>query len=141
MTDRDSSRSVDNDERFGCPVDMKLISTFSFIVLNLLLLVTAIYIYNKVSNTAIILPVLGFAILETILFAIYGGLLNNVIFALPLTIGLVCTIGLIVSGSVILIRTSLGRSLNEPPTLTFYIFIIAAALLFSSVFFLSLIHI
>ena len=135
LTDRDSSRSVDNDERFGCPVDMKLISTFSFIVLNLLLLVTAIYIYNKISNTAIILPVLGFAILETILFAIYGGLLNNVIFALPLTIGLVCTIGLIVSGSVILIRTSLGRSLNEPPTLTFYIFIIAAALLFSSVFF------
>ena len=57
------------------------------------------------------------------------------IFALPLTIGLVCTIGLIVSGSVLLIRTSLGRSLNEPPTLTFYIFIIAAALLFSSVFF------
>ena len=52
------------------------------------------------------MPVLGFAILETILFAMYGGLLNNVIFALPLTIGLVCTIGLIVSGSVILIRTS-----------------------------------
>ena len=43
---------------------MKFISTFSFIVLNLLLLVTAIYIYNKVSNTAIIIPVLGFAILK-----------------------------------------------------------------------------
>ena len=28
-----SSRLVDNDERFGCPVDMKIISTFSFIVL------------------------------------------------------------------------------------------------------------
>ena len=108
LTDRDGNRLVDNDERFGCPVDMKIVSTFSFIVLNLLLLVTAFYIYNKVSNSAIIVPVLGFAVLETILFAIYGGLLNNVIFALPLTMGLVCTIGLIVSGSVLLIRTSLG---------------------------------
>ena len=114
---------------------MKLISTFSFIILNLLLLTTAFYIYNKVSNTAIIIPVIGFAVVETILFAIYGGLLNKVIFALPLTIGLVCTVGLIVASGVLLIRTSLGRSLNDPPSLTFYIFIIAAALLFSSVFY------
>ena len=135
LTDRDGSGKVDDDERFGCPVNMKVISTFSFILLNILLLTTAFYIFNKVTNTAIIMPVLGFAILETGLFAIYGGLLDNVIFALPLTIGFVCTIGLIVSGSVLLIRTSLGRSLNDPPTITFYIFIIAAALLFSSVFF------
>ena len=135
VTDRDSSRLVENDERFGCPVDMKIISTFSFILLNLFLLTTVFYIYNKVSNTTIIMPIIGFAIFETILFAIYGGLLNNLIFALPLTIGLVCTIGLIVSGSVLLIRTSLGRSLNDPPSLTFYIFILAAALLFSSVFY------
>jgi len=135
LTDRDQSGKVDDDERFGCPVDMKIMSTFSFILLNLLLLTTSFYVYNKVTNTAIIMPVLGFAILETSLFAIYGGVLDSVIFALLLTIGFVCTIGLTVSGSVLLIRTSLGRSLNDPPTITFYIFIIAAALLFSSVFF------
>ena len=135
LTDRDGSGKVDGDERFGCPVDMKFISTFSFIVLNILLMIISFYIYNKVSNTAIIMPVLIFAGIETILFAIYGGLLDNVIFALPLTIGLVCTIGLLVSSSVLFIRTSLSRSLEEPPTLTFYIFIIAAALLVSSLFF------
>ena len=81
------------------------------------------------------MPVLGFAAIEIILFPIYGGLLNNVIFALPLTIGLVCTIGLIVSGSILLIRTSLERPLDDPPGVTFYIFMIAAALLFSSVFY------
>ena len=111
LTDTDGSGKVDDEERYGCPVDMKAISTISFIVLNILLLTTTFYIFNKVSNTAIIMPVLGFAIIETILFAFYGGLLNNVIFALPLTIGLVCTIGLIVSGSVLLIRTSLGSCL------------------------------
>ena len=126
LTDRDESRQVDDDERFGCPVDMKFVSTFSFIFLNFLLLIISFYIYNKLSNTAIIMPVLGFAIIETLLFAIYGGLLNKVIFALPLTFGLVCTVGLIVAGGVLLIRTSLGRPLDDPPTLTFYIFIIAA---------------
>ena len=135
LTDRNGNRTVDNEERYGCPVDMKFVSTFSFIFLNFLLLIISFYIYNKLSNTAIIMPVLGFAIIETLLFAIYGGLLNNVIFALPLTFGLVCTVGLIVAGGVLLIRTSLGRPLDDPPTLTFYIFIIAAALLFSSVFF------
>ena len=135
LTDRNQNGTVEDEERYGCPVNMKFISTFSFIVLNLLLLTTAFYIYNKVSNTAIIMPVLGFAIIETILFALYGGLMNKVIFALPLTIGLVCTVGLIVSSGVLLIRTSLARSLNDPPSFTFYIFIIAAALLFSSVFY------
>jgi len=135
LTDRDESRIVDSDERFGCPVYMKTISTFSFVFINLLLLTTVFYIFNKISNTSIIMPILGFAIFETALFAIYGGLLKNAIFALPVTIGFVCIIGLIVSGSVLLIRTSLGRSLNDPPTLTFYTFILAAASLFSSVFY------
>ena len=135
LTDTNENGTVEGEERYGCPVDMKFISSFSFIFLNFLLLTVAFYIYNKVSNTAIVMPVLGFAIIETILFGIYGGLMNNVIFALPLTIGLVCTVGLIVAGGVLLIRTSLGRSLNDPPSLTFYIFIVAAALLFSSVFY------
>ena len=102
LTDRNQNGTVEDEERYGCPVNMKFISTFSFIVLNLLLLTTAFYIYNKVSNTAIIMPVLGFAIIETILFALYGGLMNKVIFALPLTIGLVCTVGLIVSSGVLI---------------------------------------
>ena len=135
LTDTNENGLVDPEENVGCPVDMKFTSTFSFIFLNLILLVTAIYIFNKLPNTSIIMPVLGFAAVEIILFPIYGGLLNNVIFALPLTLGLVCTIGLIVSGSILLIRTSLERPLDDPPGVTFYIFMIAAALLFSSVFY------
>ena len=102
ITDRNADGQLDYDERFGCPVDMKFISNFHFIILNLLFITTAFYIYNKLPNTAIVLPVLAFASIETILFAIYGGILNNLIFALPLTIGFVCTIGLIVSGGVYL---------------------------------------
>ncbi|MAQ63329.1 MAG: hypothetical protein CMA48_03310 [Euryarchaeota archaeon] len=135
LTDSNENGLIDPDENAGCPVDMKFTSTFSFIFLNLILIITAIYIFNKLPNTSIIMPVLGFAAIEIILFPIYGGLLNNVIFALPLTIGLVCTIGLIVSGSILLIRTSLERPLDDPPGVTFYIFMIAAALLFSSVFY------
>ena len=135
ITDRNADGKLDYDERFGCPVDMKAISNFSFFILNLLLLTTSFYIYNKLSNTAIVIPVLAFASIETIIFAVYGGILNNLIFALPLTIGFVCTIGLVVSGGVLLIRTSLARPLDDPPTVTFYIFIIAAALLFSVPFY------
>ncbi len=135
ITDRNADGKLDYDERFGCPVDMKTISNFSFFILNLLLLTTSFYIYNKLSNTAIVIPVLAFASIETIIFAVYGGILNNLIFALPLTIGFVCTIGLVVSGGVLLIRTSLARPLDDPPTVTFYIFIIAAALLFSVPFY------
>ena len=135
ITDRNANGELEDDERYGCPVDMKSISTISFFILNLLLLTTGFYIYNKVSNTAIVIPVLAFGSIETILFVLYGGILNNLIFALPLTIGFVCTIGLIVSGSVLLVRTSLARPLDDPPTATFYIFIIAAALLFSTAFY------
>ena len=135
VTDSNENGYVDDDERVGCPVNMLAFSSISFIGLNIFLLITCIYILNKVSNTGIVAPIMAFAFIETILFVFYGGILNNLIFALPLTIGLVCTIGLIVSGSVLLIRTSLGRSLDDPPSITFYIFIIAAALLFSSVFY------
>ena len=102
---------------------MGYISGFTFLILNVILLISAFYIYNRVSNTSIVNPILVFAIIEFLLFVVYGGFANKLIFAIPLTFGLVCTIGLIVSTGVLLIRTSLGRPLDDPPSATFYIFI------------------
>ena len=135
VTDSNGNGTVDNDEREGCPVNIGYISGFTFLVLNIILLISTFYIYNRVSNTSIVNPILVFAIIEFLLFVVYGGFANKLIFALPLTFGLVCTIGLIVSTSVLLIRTSLGRPLDDPPSATFYIFIVAAALLLSSIFY------
>jgi MoxR-like ATPase len=135
VTDSNGNGTVDNDEREGCPVNMGYISGFAFLILNIILLTSAFYIYNRVSNTSIVNPILVFAVFEFLLFVVYGGLANKLIFAFPLTFGLVCTIGLIVSTGVLLVRTSLGRPLDDPPTATFYIFIMAAALLLSSIFY------
>ncbi len=133
--DSNGNGAVDYGTREGCPVNMGYISGFTFLVLNVILLITAFYIYNKVSNTSIVNPILVFTIIEFLLFVIYGGFADNFIFAFQLTFGLVCTIGLIVSTGVLLIRTSLGRPLDDPPSATFYIFIVAAALLLSSIFY------
>ena len=65
----------------------------------------------------------------------YGGVLNKLIEPLILTVGLVCAICLIVSVGVLLARVVRERTLDDPPTLTFYLFMIAVALLISSVFF------
>ncbi len=135
ITDSNSNGTVEDDERFGCPVNMEYLSAFIFTILNLVLLVSAFYIYNNLSNTSITRPILIFGSAEFLLFVVYGGIANKLIFAIPLTIGLVCTVGLIVSTGVLLVRTSLGRPLDDPPSATFYIFIIAAALLLSSVFY------
>ena len=135
VTDSNGNGIVDSDERYGCPVDMGYISGFTFFALNFILLVSAFYIYSRISNTSIANPILFFGITEFLLFVVYGGIANKLIFAIPLTLGLVCTVGLIVSTGVLLVRTSLGRPLDDPPSATFYIFIIAAALLVSSVFY------
>ncbi|HIM86397.1 MAG TPA: AAA family ATPase [Candidatus Poseidoniales archaeon] len=135
VTDSNGNGIVDGDERYGCPVNMGYISGFTFFALNFILLVSAFYIYSRISNTSIANPILVFGIAEFLLFVVYGGIANKLIFAIPLTIGLVCTVGLIVSTGVLLVRTSLGWPLDAPPSATFYIFIIAAALLVSSVFY------
>ena len=135
VTDSNRNGTVEDDERFGCPVNMGYLSGFTFTILNLVLLVSAFYIYNNISNTSITHPILIFGSVEFLLFVVYGGIANKLIFALPLTVGLVCTIGLIVSTGVLLVRTSLARPLDDPPSATFYIFIIAAALLLSSMFY------
>ncbi|MCS5647901.1 MAG: hypothetical protein NZ820_00955, partial [Dehalococcoidia bacterium] len=135
VTDSNGNGTVEDDERFGCPVNMGYISGFTFIILNLVLLVSAFYIYNHISNTSIANPILVFGFAEFLLFVVYGGIANKLIFALLLAVGLVCMVGLIVSTGVLLVRTSLGRPLDDPPSATFYIFIVAAALLLSSVFY------
>jgi len=135
MTDSNNNGTVEDDERFGCPVNMGYLSGFTFTILNLVLLVSAFYIYNNISNTSITYPILIFGSIEFLLFVVYGGIANKLIFALPLTVGLVCTIGLIVSTGVLVVRTLLARPLDDPPSATFYIFIIAAALLLSSIFY------
>ena len=104
-----------------------------FLFFNLILLICIFYFFSALDNSSIMNPIVVFGALEIILFILYGSLFNKLIFPLTLAVGLVCTIGLIVSTGVLLTRTSLGRPLEDPPSMTFYFFIIAAALLLSSV--------
>ena len=74
VTDSNSNGTVEDDERFGCPVNMGYLSGFTFIILNLVLLVSAFYIYNNISNTSITYPILIFGSAEFLLFVVYGGI-------------------------------------------------------------------
>jgi len=134
VTDINQNGTVDNDERFGCMVNMSWGSGLIFFGLNVFLIICIFYFFNVLDNTSIINPIAVFGGLQLLLFLFYGGLMNQLIYPLTLTVGLVCTIGLIVSTSVLLTRTSLGRPLEDPPSATFYLFIVAAALLLSSIF-------
>ena len=135
VTDTNQSGTVDNSERYGCFVNMSWISGVSFVFFNIILFICALYLYTSVSNKAILQPIIAFGFAEVILFIIYGGILNNLIEPLILTIGLVCTICLIVSVGILLGRAVRERTLDDPPSLTFYLFMIAVAILISSVFF------
>ena len=134
VTDVNLNGTVDDDERFGCMVNMSWGSGLIFFFFNLILLICIFYFFSALDNSSIMNPIVVFAALEIILFVVYGGLFNKLVFPLTLAVGLVCMIGLIVSTGVLLTRTSLGRPLEDPPSMTFYFFIIAAALLLSSVF-------
>jgi len=135
VTDTNQSGTVDNSERYGCFVDIGWMSGISFVFFNIILFICALYLYTSVSNKAILQPIIAFGLAEVILFIVYGGILNNLIEPLILTIGLVCAICLIVSVGVLLGRVVRDRTLDDPPSLTFYFFMIAVALLISSIFF------
>jgi len=134
ITDVNQNGTVDNDERFGCMVNMSWGSGIIFFALNLILWICIAYFFNSLDSTSILNPIVFFGGFQLLLFLAYGGIMNQLIFPLSLSVGLVCTIGLIVSTSVLLMRTVLKRPLEDPPSATFYLFIIAAALLLSSVF-------
>ena len=135
VTDTNQSGTVDSSERYGCFVDMSWMSGLSFVFFNIILFICALYLYTSVSNKAILQPIIAFGLAEVVLFIVYGGILNNLIEPLILTIGLVCAICLIVSVGVLLGRVVRERTLDDPPSLTFYLFMIAVALLISSIFF------
>jgi len=135
VTDTNQSGTVDNSERYGCFVNMSWMSGISIVFFNICLFVCALYLYNSVTNKSILQPIIAFGLAEVVLFVIYGGILNKLIEPLLLTVGLVCTICLIVSVGVLLARVVRERTLDDPPSLTFYLFMIAVALLISSVFF------
>ena len=135
VTDTNQSGTVDNSERYGCFVNMSWMSGISFVLFNIILFICVLYLYSSVSNKSIIQPIIVFGLAESVLFILYGGALNKLIEPLILTVGLVCAICLIVSVGVLLARVVRERTLDDPPSLTFYLFMIAVALLLSSVFF------
>ena len=134
ITDTNNSGEIDDDERYGCPIKISLISGSLILILNLILLTLAFYLYKSIPNTSLTFPILLFGFIQVLLFVIYGGLLHKLIFALPLTFGFASAVCLIVSVSVLFGRISLERPLDEPVSLNFYFFVIVIALLLSSIF-------
>ncbi|MEC7687178.1 MAG: AAA family ATPase [Candidatus Thermoplasmatota archaeon] len=134
ITDTNRSGYIDDEERYGCPVNITFGSGFALFALNGLFLIVAFYLYYSIPNTSLTLPLIIFAFSQILLFVVYGGLLDQLIFAIPLTLGFAATVCLIVASSVLFARISLDRPLDEPVTLNFYFFVIVIALLLSSVF-------
>ena len=134
ITDTNNSGYIDDEERYGCPVNISFTSGLALFALNALFLIIVFYLYQSIPNTSLTIPLLIFSISQIILFIVYGGLLNQLIFAIPLTLGFAAAVCLIVSTSVLFARISLERPLDEPVTLNFYFFVIVIALLLSSVF-------
>ena len=104
ITDTNQSGTVDNSERYGCFVNMSWMSGISFVFFNIILFISVLYLYSSVSNKSIIQPIIVFGLAESVLFILYGGILNRLIEPLILTVGLVCAICLIVSVGVLLAR-------------------------------------
>ena len=134
VTDTNNSGYVDDNERYGCPVDITFGSGLALFALNLVFLGIVFYLYNSIPNTSLTLPLIIFGFSQILLFVVYGGFLNQLIFAIPLTLGFAAAVCLIVATSVLFGRISLERPLDEPVTLNFYFFVIVIALLLSSVF-------
>ena len=80
VTDTDRNGTVDDDERFGCMVNMSWGSGIIFFALNLILLICIFYFFSALDNSSIMNPIVVFGALEIILFIIYGGLFNKLIF-------------------------------------------------------------
>ncbi|MCH2431461.1 MAG: hypothetical protein MK206_00480, partial [Candidatus Poseidoniia archaeon] len=129
-----NSGEIDDEERYGCPVNITMLSGSLIFILNLIFLTLAFYLYKTIPNTSLTLPMIIFGSSQILLFIVYGGLLDNLIFALPLTFGFACAVCLIVSVSLLFGKISLERPLDEPVSLNFYFFVIVVALLLSSVF-------
>ena len=134
VTDTNRSGYVDDEERYGCPVNITMGSGFALFALNFLFLIIVFYLYQSIPNTSLTLPLLIFSFSQILLFVVYGGFLGKLIFAIPLTLGFAAAVCLIVATSVLFGRISLERPLDEPVTLNFYFFVIVIALLLSSVF-------
>ena len=134
VTDTNRSGYVDDEERYGCPVNITMGSGFALFALNILFLIIVFYLYQSIPNTSLTLPLLIFSFSQILLFVVYGGFLGKLIFAIPLTLGFAAAVCLIVATSVLFGRISLERPLDEPVTLNFYFFVIVIALLLSSVF-------
>ena len=134
VTDTNQSGYIDDEERYGCPVNINFTSGIALFALNAIFLMVVFYLYKSIPNTSLTIPLLIFSFSQILLFIVYGGLLNQLIFAIPLTLGFAAAVCLIVSTSVLFARISLERPLEEPVTLNFYFFVIVIALLLSSVF-------
>jgi len=131
-TDRNGNGKVDEEERFGCPIQNSYQITVFLILLNIVFLVSTVYLSLYVPNKAIMNPVYLLWLAQFAIFTVHGA--TGFIFAAEATAGMVAVIGLVVATSIPLFRLALRRGLSNPPGKVFYILVLAAAVLLAAVF-------
>ena len=131
-TDRNGNGEVDEEERFGCPIQNSYQITVFLILLNIVFLVSTVYLSLYVPNKAIMNPVYLLWLAQFAIFTVHGA--TGFIFAAEATAGMVAVIGLVVATSIPLFRLALRRGLSNPPGKVFYILVLAAAVLLAAVF-------
>ena len=122
-TDRNGNGEVDEEERFGCPIRNSYQITVFLILLNIVFLVSTVYLSLYVPNKAIMNPVYLLWLAQFAIFTVHGA--TGFIFAAEATAGMVAVIGLVVATSIPLFRLSLRRGLSNPPGKVFYILVLA----------------
>ncbi len=131
-TDRNGNGEVDEEERFGCPIQNSYQITVFLILLNIVFLVSTVYLSLYVPNKAIMNPVYLLWLAQFAIFTVHGA--TGFIFAAEATAGMVAVIGLVVATSIPLFRLALKRDLSNPPGKLFYILVLVAAVLLASLF-------
>ncbi len=131
-TDRNGNGEIDEEERFGCPIQNSYQITVFLILLNIVFLVSTVYLSLYVPNKAIMNPVYLLWLAQFAIFTVHGA--TGFIFAAEATAGMVAVIGLVVATSIPLFRLALRRGLSNPPGKVFYILVLAAAVLLAAVF-------
>jgi MoxR-like ATPase len=131
-TDRNGNGEVDEEERFGCPIRNSYQVTAFLILLNIVFLVSAVYLSNYVPNKAIMNPIYLLWLAQFGIFTLHGAV--GFVFAPEATAGAVAILGLVVATSIPLFRLALKRGLSNPPGKLFYILVLVAAVLLASLF-------
>ena len=131
-TDRNGNGVIDEEERFGCPIQNSYQVTAFLILLNIVFLVSTVYLSIYVPNKAIMNPIYLLWLAQFSIFTLHGAV--GFVFAPEATAGAVAVLGLVVATSIPLFRLALKRDLSNPPGKLFYILVLVAAVLLASLF-------